>query len=479
VYQYYNSPDSALSYAGSRLPGVLNLANNLNGLPKIKIVYKRVGSSFQKVSEEDYYYRTANRVIYNSQKMISYGAYGIGDSHGINTNYSCPTNIDSLITPVIACFYPAIHSERILMDSSRQFLFDQTGNALATTSYSYYDNPVHYQQTRSKTFDSKGNTMISMIKYPQDYIPNGYTITSNTILDSMINKNMVSETIEKRDSFYYSGSSTGYVRGAQLSAYKLLSTQYISLDKQYNLDVAAPVTDFQAFAINGNSTSQDSRYRQMISFDNYDNTNNLLQYTGTDQLPMTIIWDYQNLYPIAQVKKAAIGHIAYSSFEADGKGNWTFTGTASPDPTSPTGGYCYNLGQTSGDITKSGLSSSTIYLVSYWRKTNTPLTIAGTQGSALTGKTIDGWTYFEHKITGQTTITISGSNSIDELRLYPFNAQMTTYTYTPQVGMTSACDVDNKISYYFYDPLMRLKWIKDQDKNILKTVKYHYANQAN
>lgn len=42
--------------------------------------------------------------------------------------------------------------------------------------------------------------------------------------------------------------------------------------------------------------------------------------------------------------------------------------------------------------------------------------------------------------------------------------------------MTSACDVDNKITYYFYDGFGRLKWIKDQDLNIIKTIQYHYQS---
>jgi YD repeat-containing protein len=51
---------------------------------------------------------------------------------------------------------------------------------------------------------------------------------------------------------------------------------------------------------------------------------------------------------------------------------------------------------------------------------------------------------------------------------------MSTYTYNPLVGMTSECDADNKITYYFYDQLGRMKWIKDQDGNIIKTLEYHY-----
>src|SRR5258708_30842417 len=103
------------------------------------------------------------------------------------------------------------------------------------------------------------------------------------------------------------------------------------------------------------------------------------------------------------------------------------------------------------------------------------MTITGTQtGYPIKGKTIGAWTYFEHKVTGVTSVNLSGTATIDELRLYPAVAQMKTYCYAPLVGITHACDADNKISYYFYDGLNRLKWVKDQDGNIIKTYQYHY-----
>jgi len=486
VYTYYNSSDTTISYAGYRLPGTSNLYNNLNGLPKAKSVFAKSASGYRCVSSTNYFYRSANRVIYDALKFQFFLAMPPATvepltcaNGGNEVVCHCPGQVDSTGKYMIACYYPAISSEAILLDSTVEKTYDQNDTTiqLKTSTTNFYDNPVHFQPTRISTLDSKNNKQVSLIRYPQDYIPNGQTLTGNTIIDSLIKKNMVSSTVEKRDSFYYSGSQTGYVKGAQLNAYKILSSQSVALDKQYNLDVSSPVTDFQPFSFTNNVTSQDSRYRQMISFDNYDNTNNILQYTQTDQLPIAIVWDYKNLYPVAQVKKATVANVAYCSFEADGKGNWTFTGTATVDATSPTGNNCYNLGQASGNITKPGLTAATVYTVSYWRKTTTPLTITGTQGTATQGKTINGWTYFEHKVTGQTTITVSGTNFIDELRLYPSNAQMTTYTYIPQVGMSSACDVNNKITYYFYDALLRLKWIKDQDKNVIKTFKYHYVNQ--
>jgi YD repeat-containing protein len=382
-----------------------------------------------------------------------------------------------------ASFYPSIKSERVLLDSTVNVVFQQQDatKTLVTRTANYYDNPRHYQVTRSSTLDSKGDTLVTRIKYPQDYIPSGDSVTYNTILDSMIGRNMVSETIEKQDSLYYPGSSAGYVTGAQLSLFRILSgnNNTIVPDRTYKLGVNSPVTNFQPFAISGNTTSQDSRYRQMISFDQYDANNNLQQYTPIDQNSMTFLWDYTHVYPIAQVKNAVLADVAATSFEADGTGNWTYAGTSTFDTTSITGTYCYNLGQTSGNITKSGLTSATTYVLSYWIKnSSSPLTITGTQsGYPIKGKTINNWTYFEHQFTGQTSITVSGTAFIDELRLYPASAQMTTFTYSPLAGTTTTCDADNKVTYYFYDAYQRLKRIRDQDGNILKTIQYHYANQ--
>jgi YD repeat-containing protein len=83
------------------------------------------------------------------------------------------------------------------------------------------------------------------------------------------------------------------------------------------------------------------------------------------------------------------------------------------------------------------------------------------------------------------TITASGlsmtlgssGNFIDEVRVYPKNALMTTYTYDPVFGMTSQTDHNGMTTYYEYDFFGRLKLIRDNEGKILKTYDYHYQNQ--
>lgn len=62
---------------------------------------------------------------------------------------------------------------------------------------------------------------------------------------------------------------------------------------------------------------------------------------------------------------------------------------------------------------------------------------------------------------------------LNKLRGLP-DAFVTTYTYKPLIGITSETEPNGKTRYYEYDALMRLKMIKDQDGNTVKTFDYQH-----
>lgn len=66
---------------------------------------------------------------------------------------------------------------------------------------------------------------------------------------------------------------------------------------------------------------------------------------------------------------------------------------------------------------------------------------------------------------------------LNNLRTNLPQATVVTYTYKPEVGITSETDPSGKTTYYEYDAFGRLKLIRDQNNNIVKQFDYKYQGQ--
>lgn len=195
----------------------------------------------------------------------------------------------------------------------------------------------------------------------------------------------------------------------------------------------------------------------------------------------TYIYGYNNSLVMGVVVNAGQDQVAFSSFEAADQGFWTYTGTTAGSTVDParTGTKYYTL--SSGNISRTGLKAGK-YIVSYWSQGGAA-SLSGTNFSLVsqTGNTaINGWTLNECIVSlsaNGSSVILSGSIKIDELRLYPADAQMNTCTFDPLVGKTSETDHNNRTVYYEYDEFNRLKCIKDQYGFIRQSFVYHYKNQ--
>lgn len=56
------------------------------------------------------------------------------------------------------------------------------------------------------------------------------------------------------------------------------------------------------------------------------------------------------------------------------------------------------------------------------------------------------------------------------------NAQVTTFTYDPLIGVTSITDPRGRTNYYHYDAFNRLQYVKDHNGNVLSENQYNYKN---
>jgi YD repeat-containing protein len=319
--------------------------------------------------------------------------------------------------------------------------------------------------TSTKDFDQNTSTVTLTNKVTKTYNNNWQLLTENSITS----KGTI-DSIRYNYLYTNAGSFSNTVKTDNLYALvdkttRLNGTQQLENTRVHFSQINGLVLPDSFFV---QKLSNAEIYDKMITA--YDTSGHIIEVDSKRRLYSSFIRNYNNQLVTASVAGARVSQIAYSSFEAENKGNWSYSGAPATDATSPTGTQYYNL--SNGSVTKSSLSSSTTYIVSYWLKTGS-ISISGS-GAAKQGKTIDGWTYYETEVTGVTSVTVSGTASIDELRLYPKGALMITYCYLPLIGLTAECDAANRITYYEYDSFGRLKLIRDQDKKILKSYDYQY-----
>lgn len=335
---------------------------------------------------------------------------------------------------------------RNLLTNKTEIVYSGADRIVNSTNYTYKPNSL-FLATES-TVDSKGDTLKTVYTYPEDY-------PAISPYNTMLSRNILTPIIE-----------TALYKNETIV--RSIKTNF----KDWGHSIIAPET-VQAKVLNHS-------YENKINYYSYDSTGNLITVAKENDLMKSYIWDYGKNYPIAECVNCDSASVAYTSFEAEGGGNWLGIVTSNIQAMGGvTGSKYYN--QTGFSFSKSGLSSSANYTVTYWSK-NGSYSIAGTQSTypkmlATVVKGGDTWTLYEHLVSGQTTITVSGSGAIDELRLYPEKAQMTTYTYTPFVGMTSQSDASGRITFYEYDSFGRLFVVTDQNGKVLKKMEYKYANQ--
>lgn len=469
---HYTSPKNYPDYYGSN-PGP---ANTFPFVPVDSRDWQR-GLLLQKI---DYQYSNGQFTPIRYENNTYSSPVVVNSVNGYITRYQqeyFPPTLDTTVNAAAQEVFagePYNYISGYMLLQNKSLTSVENGVSLTTTeSYTYGDAPGNMLPTSIASTDSKGDTITTHLTYPLDYtISSPATSQASGILD-LQQAHVITPVIERSVQKTNSGGANIGVVSAVYSTFK--PTKPL-MDTVFRFDATAPVTNYTPVSITDNATSMDSHYTPVISFGSYDNKGNLLQQNKVAGISMAYLWDYQARYPVAEVKNALPADIAYTSFEADGTGNWTVgTGTLSTSG-GITGSNYYALAS-GATISKSGLSASRNYVVTYWSKTG-PLTISG--ATATSGLVKRGWTFYQHTLpAGSTSVSISGTGiTIDELRLYPADAQMNTYTYLPLVGMSAHCTANNLTTYYEYDGLARLLRIKDVDGNVIKQYDYQYQVTA-
>lgn len=323
--------------------------------------------------------------------------------------------------------------------------YDQNGeHPLTSTTQYYYDNMAHMQPTRIETAGSDGRTEVTDITYPLDYG------AGTPFIDDMNKRHLLSYPVEEVN-YLRDGTGVKIVSG-NITTYKEGGKGW--KDQELKLKTASPVLQTQFNFSNRPSWwrpglryqafDPDSRYKSRVSYTGYDAKGNLTGYTLDQDLSTSYLWDRHSQHPVAEIRNALPDECFYSSFEDEGTAGGGHTGTR------------YHSGPLSLSWEK---PNDRTYEISYWYK------VGG------------GWLFSGPKLYAGPAIHIDAT-AIDDVRIYPADARMTTYTYDPLVGTTSLTDSRNKTVYYEYDGFGRLYTVRDDQGNILKKICYGYAGQT-
>ncbi len=370
--------------------------------------------------------------------------------------FTIPPNVGTAMN------YYAHFKENAIKTKQFRLTYD---DGIKSTNYStYVYDKTNSNLLLSRSVNSRGDTLISKYKYTTNYLPANPISIADAQLAYMYEINTISKPVEITSFIKKKNAADSLLTGAAFFEYDSARVK-----KVYKLPLQQPISNFTPSYLGASGLVKDGRYEletSIIAKDAAGNPLTVEEKSGTAAL----IWDGVNDVLAAKVANAVHTDVAYCSFENESSGNWNIASPLRDATTAITGKKAYNLMH--GSITKTGLDGSKIFTVSYWSK-NGPHSVNGSN-TATAGSTINGFTYYEHTVNYVTTIAVSGSGIIDELRLYPQKALMNSYTYNPMVGITSQCDANNNIQYYEYDAMGRLKAARDRSSNILKQYDYRY-----
>ena len=347
---------------------------------------------------------------------------------------------------------------------------------LSTIEKYTYNNA--FQVISESITDSHDGSKITQFTHPTDYTSLTASDPVTLGVRNLQTLNILEPVLEKSQ-----WSQQGSVNTLLYSQYTPYKTTSPVPDKIMTIDTNVPLSDFVISSSASGAVTLDNRYTSKVSFDAYSAKGNILQQKKLNDVPLSYVWDYKDRFPIAEVKNAAVQDIAYTSFEADGTGGWQVSKASTVDTSCPTGTSVNTLSTTSDYVKNTGLTSTVNYKLSFWYKGDATITVTGgtQQNIVLQANKKNGWNYTERTITGATTVTIamtgSGAVSVDEVRLYPVGAQMSTYTYFNDGKLQSATDANNVTIYYEYDGFDRLKAIRNDAGSLLSNYEYHYKQQ--
>ncbi|WP_341842545.1 hypothetical protein [Chitinophaga caseinilytica] len=467
---YFNVCDSAVNncYIGNYdilvpwLPKRV-LPNLLTGMEKAKRVYTQAGQILQesRTNYQSIRYSGMLRAIL-LRNVEKNKLCGIPPINGGTT--PSPNGSKQLLSPNFSFQFLqsyVIGRMAIMPKETIEDHYTTSGLKMTDTITFTYASPYHILPTRKTSRSSNGLQVYEDILYAADFTDVAGDSTFKYLKKGYYNFPIAS--FKNVNGKVVSGGYRKYKMSFATDSTSILpKEEYALLTVEGELPTAINLTTTYPKQLNFTA----SKFLRVADYE-FDTDNNISQVTTKGGGLRALTWDYNNSQPVSATLNAGRLEIAYTSFESATNGRWT--GSSSRVAGGIMGSRAYSL--SAGALSVSGLPSGKEYIVSYWSNG----AAAAVNGIAATqGPLKQGWRYYQHILPATTTsVSVSGTVQIDELRLYPRQASMSTFAYNPLSGVTEIA-TPNGISQFEYDGLDRLLLIRDLDGNIIKQAAYVY-----
>lgn len=423
---------------------------------------------------------------------VRYEKFPYGANTFLFSKYNLLTNVTKVLASVTSTTYDAATTTKKMVEQVD----------------TYYESANHKLPTRIQKTNPDGSVFTQRLKYPLDY--GTITLPVNDKASEML-KRLQSDvlstiTINRNATPIEVLSTTG--TGANEKVLSGGVIKFHDFDKakpllqdQLSLSLSTPVL-LSAFAQSQyNSTSKifttDSRYEVVSTALAYDNYEKPKSVVGQGKTVSSTLWGYGASVLVAAIKNASAGEFAFSDFETTTGAEFSLNYTNTGAGRSGTYGLLPFVTM-SKSLTKNGNK----YILSLWFKgmgtvnQTFTITVKNASGTTVSGYPLT-WTInatstdYEYKekvldisaVSSSTfSITIQGADSwgdwipgsghnatvlpmIDDVALYPADADIASSTFTIPYGANSATS-RGKGSFTQYDKLGRVKYTFDQFKNI-------------
>ena len=481
------------------------------GLPNVETVYAATG---EKVKQTIYAYGSQATV---TQLAKAYRPFNIGAV--VNNMGGSQQGWSTYCT----------NKDNYRLTQTTQRDFDRLNNAVyveRVTNYTY-SSVNHRLVSRATTTDAKGQTLDQYFYYPDDgtNVPGVSGNSSETAaLSAMTAANFTSVMVDEKDirngatrelHNVFTGISTGISTNVYQTAVNnysggtLVRQQLFTVDPSNSQPIASNMTGDKSTALlfDYNTSYPVAKVENATASASY-STSQGTQTTTAGMLPATINFTVDYTGSVTLQLTAGSVSVNYNLTGPSPRNGLLCYGSScgayTPSNTftnMPPGNYSLSLNFASG--TGSAIVNCTFPHVnsnySFSREffyegfeSRTPLLT----GTAHTGKnywnndyavnftppnsrayTIQWWSQVNGAWVFHQQPFVQGlvlTAPVDDIRIFPSDALMSTYTYSPFFGKTSEIDPSGQTKTYEYDGLGRLVRERDQNGNLLKQYDYKY-----